>query len=259
MTYHMAHIYLSCTLSSTVCLYCRNLPVLPLLLCLWFHSKFQSHRRASICLQASAGDLSVLCSSLLCIYVRLCVGIGEVRAPTPKLMCLFAASISISTCATRLNSFCGVAIYYCSSVDTVWHPDFLHLCSNRTTDLFCQVARAERKSDIPPKISEEPGSSAIIIQSRIKRAKKTFSVFVSLRSYLLFCVFVRETIVIVLFRKVHPLRRCLQQVFKSRQLHSAEVCRTPRHHVKGLSEEVAGLFFFAMCTQLLLGVKKAAI
>lgn len=28
-----------------------NLPALPLLLCLWFHSKFQSHRHASICLQ----------------------------------------------------------------------------------------------------------------------------------------------------------------------------------------------------------------
>lgn len=56
MTYHMAHIYLSCTLSSAVCLYCRNLPALPLLLCLWFHRKFQPHRPASICLQSSAGD-----------------------------------------------------------------------------------------------------------------------------------------------------------------------------------------------------------
>lgn len=81
--------------------------------------------------------------------------------------------------------------------------------------------------------------------------------FVSLPSYLLFCVFVRKRVVIVLLRKVHPLRRCLQQVFKSRQRHSAEVCRTPPHHVKGLLEEGAEVcfVFFAMCTQLLLGVK----
>lgn len=111
MTYHMARICLSCTLSSVVCLYCRKFPAHPLLLCLWFHSKFQSLRHASVCLQASAGDLNLLCSSLLCIYIRLCIGIGEVQARMPKFMCLFAASMSISTWVVWLNSFCGVAIY----------------------------------------------------------------------------------------------------------------------------------------------------
>lgn len=231
-----------------------NLPALPLLLCLWFHSTFQSHRHASICLQASAGDLSLLCSSLLCIYVRLCIGIGEVRARTPKFMCLFAASISISTRVVRLNSFCDVAIYlqFCGYT-TRRSPSLLGTLTVSASVLIEPQTCASESSESREKIwyssknLRGTGKQRYYNTAEDQKGQKNIwfnriSVFVSLPSYLLFCVFVRETIVIVLFRKVHPLRRCLEQVFKSWQLHSAEVCRTPRHHVKGPSEEGAEFF-----------------